>query len=85
MLLVVLVILGLFTIVGCGSKIDNSFKTNEKEEKNSLKIGNVLVDLTRSGSFHDISYKYPENVLASNVKCYEIGRMFQLKLVEKIV
>lgn len=75
-LLVMLVLVCLLTITGCNNKTintnNNSNSAGEKEEKSSLKIGNVAVDLNRSGSFHDISYKYPENALASNVGTFAI-------------
>ena len=75
-LLGLLVLVGLFMITGCGNKTNNInhniSETNEKENQSSLKVGDVLVDLNKSGSFHDISYKYPENAMASNVGTFAI-------------
>ena len=71
-LLGIFVILGLLIVTGCGSKTNSTTGSNEKTIDNNLKIGNVSVDLNRSGSFHDISYKYPENAMASNVGTFAI-------------
>lgn len=69
-----LLVVALFMITGCDNKPNNTNgNTNtEKKDTSSLKIGTVSVDLNRSGSFHDTSYKYPENAMASNVGTFAI-------------
>ena len=73
-LLGMLVLVGLFMITGCGTNpINTNGNTDNKEiEASSLKIGNVSVDLNRSASFHDISYKYPENATYGNMGTFAI-------------
>ncbi|MBR2743977.1 MAG: hypothetical protein IKE01_01595 [Clostridia bacterium] len=75
-LLVFLIIAGLIVLTGCGNKIssttNSSNRGNEKEIVSSMKIGNIDLDLNRSGSFNAISYKYPENAMASNVGTYSV-------------
>ena len=71
-ILSLLIVVCLFIVVGCSSTKEELNKNEEQEEKYTLKIGNVSVDLNRSGSFHDISYKYPENALTSNVGTFAI-------------
>ena len=73
LLIGLLVMIGLFTLTGCGVKTNNnSNSASKKEEKSGLKVGKVSVDLNMSGSFHDISYKYPEKAQTSNVGTYSI-------------
>ena len=75
-LLGILVLLVLFAVTGCGNKTeeitDDSGKTNEKVETSNLKVGNVSVDLSSSGSFHAISYKYPKDATTGNVGTFAI-------------
>ena len=74
LLLVLLVLVVMFTITGCGQKTNDSKGNsgNEEVETSSLKIGNVSADLKRSGSFHDISYKYPDNTTSGNMGVFAI-------------
>lgn len=75
-LLGLLVIVTLFTITGCGTNEVNEPKQNgSKNDVSSmekLKVGNVEVELNMSGSFNDITYKYPQSALTSNVGTYSI-------------
>ena len=73
-LLGLLVLVGLFMITGCGTKTNviKGNRSNEEVKTSNLKIGNVSVDLNRLASFHDISYKYPENATYGNMGTFAI-------------
>lgn len=72
-LLGLLVLVGLFMITGCGTNPKTEINGIEEQKKQSnLKIGNVSIDLNRSASFHDISYKYPENATSGNMGTFAI-------------
>ena len=74
LLLGLLVLVVMFTITGCGTKTNviKGNRINEEVKTSNLKIGNVSADLNRSASFHDISYKYPENATYGNVGTFTI-------------
>ena len=71
-LLLIMVIVCLFAVTACTNSKNETNEKEEKQEKSILKIGNVAVDLNRSGSFRGISYKYPENAMASTVGTFAI-------------
>lgn len=74
-LFVLLVIVGVFIISGCGSNnntiIDNTNETT-KEDSKKLSIDNIEVKLDGKASFNKITYTYPKDASSSNLGTYAI-------------
>ena len=74
-LLVFLIVIGLFTLVGCGNNNKNENNSNEnktEEKENDLKIGEVAVEIDMSASFNEMTFKYPQKATYSNIGTYAI-------------
>lgn len=72
--LVIILLISIITLVGCGSKENKEKDNNSNSEKttDTIKVDNVEVKLDLSNTFNKMIYKYPSNALSSNVGVYTI-------------
>ena len=72
--MVSLLIVGVFTITGCGNKENNNTNSTNQTTKDTLevKVNDLTIELNYTGTLADISYKYPSKAVNSTIGTYSI-------------
>ena len=74
-ILLMILVLTLGIVTGCGGSSSQEESSNKKGKENNdatVKVGNKDVKINRSGSFVEMTFRYPDSALASNVGTYSI-------------
>ena len=74
-LLSLVLLIALFSVVGCSvkKKENNNNGNKEPEEvKETVKVGTFSLSLTEKGSFYEMSYLYPEGTVVNSLGTYTI-------------
>jgi hypothetical protein len=75
LLISLLVLLSVFTLVGCSVKKKSNVKPKDPEEaetEGNIKVGDEKVSLTEKGSFELLHFMYPKRTVVSSLGTYTI-------------
>lgn len=79
-------ILSILLITGCGNSTNDNKNEGQVQDKLEAKVENLTISLDSTGSFNDISYKYPSKATTGNVGLYNImDYMNDKELVFRVV
>lgn len=68
--LTLLLFISIFLIVGCNKSSNKNNNENTKNDTLEVKVDDVTVELDLTGSFNDLSFKYPAKATTMNVGTY---------------